>query len=309
MKPINLGLIGVGFHAGSVHLPALAVVPELRLTALATSREVSSREAADRYRVPGYADYRELLARADIEAVLVATSCDAHEAICREALRSGKHVFVESPGVPDIAAARELRALSEEKKLVMQVGYVLRYAPPFEVLRSHLDKQSSPRLLSYEYFPYLGHTYNLALYLSGKVESINSVTQNVAGSTATLNFQNGDVAVIVGRTLHNCSVDIESVRVSTAGFYGAVEGRRRIRIIENMQPTNVGDWSTASSGGLTYEPQPFAGRFLESSGAAPQLRGFAAAIREHRPPRSTLTDAIETLELTGEIARHLERRS
>ena len=101
MTPVAVGLIGVGFHARTVHIPALDVVSELRLRAVATSREESARDAAERYRVRGYADYRELLDRADVEAVIIATPPDVHEAICREALQPGKHVFVESPGIPD----------------------------------------------------------------------------------------------------------------------------------------------------------------------------------------------------------------
>lgn len=303
MNPINVGLIGAGFHASSVHIPALDLVAELRLMAVATSRAETAAAAAERLRVPGYADYRELLARADVEAVIVSTPSGEHESICRAALQSDKHVFIESPGIPDVTAARELQQLASNRNLVVQVGFLTRYSQSFDVLKSYLDKQPSPRLFTYEYFPFLGHTYNLALYLSGPFERVVSVAGSDAGSAVTIAFRNGDTAVVVGRSIANCSVDIESVRVSSPAFYGAVEGRRVVRIIENMQPTGVDAWSVGSSGGLVYEPQPFAGRFHENTGAAPQLRGFAAAIRQGIPPRSTLEDAIETQLLIQEISK------
>ncbi|HVF10742.1 MAG TPA: Gfo/Idh/MocA family oxidoreductase [Abditibacteriaceae bacterium] len=306
MQPVAVGLIGVGFHARTVHIPALDLAPELRLAAVAASHESTASAAAARYRVPGYADYRELLEYADVEAVIIATPTHAHEAICRAAFQSGKHVLIETPGIPDIPAARELLSLAQKKRLVAQVGFLTRYSQPFEVLRSRLIEQPSPRLFTYEYFPYLSHTYNLALYLSGRAERVLAATSDASGSTATVRFHNGDTAVIIGRALANCSVDIETVRVSTGTFFGAVEGRRRVRIIENMQPTGVDAWSTATSGGSTYEPQPFAGRFSESTGAAPQLRAFAAAIRTGTPPRSTLEDAIETQLLMNEAAAKAE---
>src|SRR6185295_10530800 len=84
MKPIAVGLIGAGFHAREVHIPAIDLVSELRLVAVATSREETARVAAERYRVNGYADYRELLDRADVEAVIIATSTNTHEAISRD---------------------------------------------------------------------------------------------------------------------------------------------------------------------------------------------------------------------------------
>jgi predicted dehydrogenase len=301
MQPIKVGLIGVGFHARTVHIPALGLVPELRLTALATSSEHTAQEAAARYRVEGYGDYRRLLERSDIEAVIVATPGRLLESVCHDALQSGKHVLLETPSVTDPARGHELQQLAQERNLWVQTAFLTRYSQAFDILKQHLEETPPPRLFTYEYFPFLGHTYNLALYFSGSLERVVGVTQSGAGSTALLQFRNGDSATISGRSIVNCSVDIESVRVSTPTFYGAVEGRRRVRIIRDMQPTGVDAWSVTTSGAQTYEPQPFAGRFLEITGAAPQLRGFAAAIREGTPPRSTLQDAIETCELAQMI--------
>ena len=60
----------------------------------------------------------------------------------------------------------------------------------------------------------------------------------------------GAEAVVVGRSIANCSVDIEAVRVSSGDFYAAVEGRRTVRLVENMQPTpaNIQASPTSRSG-------------------------------------------------------------
>lgn len=301
MTPVTVGLIGVGFHARTVHVPALDAVSELRLRAMATAREETAREAAERYRVPACADYREVLARGDIEAVIIATPPKLHERICREALQQGKHVFVESPGIVDVAGARDVWEMARAQKRVAQVGFLLRYSTPFTLLKAHLDVQAAPRLLCYEYFPFLAHILNMALYLSGPVDRVVAATRDSAGATATVRFRGGDTAVIIGRNLDNCSVDIERVQVSTPQFFAAVEGRRRVRIIDHMQAVDVAEWSLATSAATTYAGQVFAERFLEHSGAVAQLRGFARAIRHGVAPLSTLEDAIETHLLAREI--------
>jgi predicted dehydrogenase len=306
MKPISLGLIGVGFHARNVHIPAIDLVSELRLLAIATSREQTAKQAAERYRVAGYADYRQLLARADVEAVIIATNNATSEEITRAALENGKHVLLETPGIPNLGAARELQQLASTKKLVTQVGFLTRYSQSMDVLKARLDLQPAPRLFCYEYFPYLAHTYNLSLYLSGPWKRVLSATSDSAGSSATIRFRNGDTAVIVGRSIANCSHNIERVTVSNGSFYGSVEGRTRVRIIDPMPPTGVDQWSAASSGGIVHDPQPFAARFLENTGAAPQLRGFAAAIRQGESTRSTFDDMIETRRLLEEAGRVAE---
>jgi predicted dehydrogenase len=301
MTPVGAGLIGVGFHARTVHIPALDVVSELRLRAMATAREETARAVGERYRVPAYADYGELLDRTDLQAVIIATPPEMHQEICREALQRGKHVFVESPGIPNVEGARAVLDMARHYKRVVQVGFLLRYSTPFDLLKAHLDAQAAPRLFCYEYFPFLTHVLNLALYLSGPVERVIAATRDAAGRTATVRFRNGDTAVIIGRNLANCSVDIERVQVSTEHFFAAVEGRRRVRIIADMQPVDVSEWSLASSAATTYAGQVFAERFLEYSGAAAQLRDFAHAIRDGVAPRSTLEDAIETQLLAREI--------
>ena len=74
-----------------------------------------------------------------------------------------------------------------------------------------------------------------------------------------------------------------------------------MRVIADVRPVDVAEWSLASSAATTYAGQLFAERFLEHSGAAAQLRGFARAIRDGIAPRSTLEDAIETQLLAREI--------
>lgn len=294
MKPVTVGLIGAGFHARSVHIPCIDLVPQLRLGAIATSREETAREAAQRYRVTAYASYQELIERADVEAVIVATPANVFDSVCRMAVEHGKHVLVETGGIGTVPVARELLALAKKNRLTVQVAYSLRYAAPFDILKKHSDRAAGARIFIYDYYPFLSHIYNLSLYFSGPVERVAGAVRQPAGLTALLKFKNGDTATIIGRSVSNCSIGLESVTVSTETFYGAVEGRTRVRIVENMKSVAIADWSTESSAGLSFEPHVFGAQMLKSSGYMPQLSAFAAAIREGTPPRSDLSDAIET---------------
>ncbi len=76
----------------------------------------------------------DVLARPAIRGVVVATPAETHFAIAREALLSGRHVYVEKPLVQDEAQARELVALAGERGLTLMVGHLLQYHPAFESL-------------------------------------------------------------------------------------------------------------------------------------------------------------------------------
>ncbi len=77
----------------------------------------------------------DVLAREDIQGVVIATPAESHFTIAREALFAGKHVFVEKPLALSAPDARELVDLAEHRGLVLMVGHLLRYHPAFVRLK------------------------------------------------------------------------------------------------------------------------------------------------------------------------------
>jgi len=93
---IGVGIIGAGWWAGE-HARAVKSVRMARLVAFA-SRSSERIAAFEReHGVPGLNDYRRLLDRADVDAVVVAVPHDLHATIAVAALEAGKHVLLEKP--------------------------------------------------------------------------------------------------------------------------------------------------------------------------------------------------------------------
>ncbi len=89
----------------------------------------------------GYKDYRELLARQDIDAVLVVTPLYKHFPVTKDALLAGKHVFCEKSLVFTPQEVHELRALHAERpKQVIQVGLQRRYSQFYNTAKQMVDK-------------------------------------------------------------------------------------------------------------------------------------------------------------------------
>src|SRR3990172_2091316 len=147
MKTVPVGLIGAGFHARTVQLPAMDLVETLRLKGIATSCLQTAQAASERYRVPGYADYRALLERADIDAVILAVSSETLDQIAHDAITAGKHVLIETPGIggnPTLATSS--KDLARQTGLVLQVAYSMRYSPLVDELKKRIDASAAPRL-------------------------------------------------------------------------------------------------------------------------------------------------------------------
>ena len=71
-----------------------------------------------------------------IDAVAIATPAATHGALTEQALRAGKHVFVEKPLCLDLAEARALADLAKARNRVLMVGHMLLYHPAFVALRN-----------------------------------------------------------------------------------------------------------------------------------------------------------------------------
>jgi predicted dehydrogenase len=82
---------------------------------------------AERYGVAYAPDYAALLARDDVDAVLIATPHDGHRDQTIAAARAGKHVIIEKPMATSVAACDEMIAACDTAGVVLEVIKTLRF--------------------------------------------------------------------------------------------------------------------------------------------------------------------------------------
>lgn len=85
--------------------------------------------------VAAVADVRELLARADIDAIVVSTPDHSHAWIAVAAALAGKHLYVQKPLTYDVGEALALRRAVQSKGVVLQVGSQQRSSAPWSSFR------------------------------------------------------------------------------------------------------------------------------------------------------------------------------
>jgi predicted dehydrogenase len=107
-EPIRVGLVGYGFAGKTFHAPLIAAVPGLELAAVASSDPGKVR--ADWPALEVEPTPEALIARPDLQLVVVATPNDSHYPLASQALAAGKHVVVDKPFTVTLAEARALRA-------------------------------------------------------------------------------------------------------------------------------------------------------------------------------------------------------
>jgi predicted dehydrogenase len=135
VRRVDVGVIGLGEVAQVVHLPVLeALADRFRVAALCDVSSTLLAALGDRYGVPPAArhrDFQDLVARSDVEAVLVLTSDEYHADATIAAARHGKHVLVEKPICLTLAEAEAIARARDTAGVRVMVGYMRRFAPAF----------------------------------------------------------------------------------------------------------------------------------------------------------------------------------
>jgi len=137
---LRVGVIGCG-SIGKIHIENLKRLPGVTVAAACDIDEGELKLVRERFGVEHlYTDYRDLIAREDLDAVIVATPNNLHSRMTIEALRSGKHVMCEKP--PAITA-REVKEMFDESRRsgrALLIGLTNRFRDNTRVLKEYVEK-------------------------------------------------------------------------------------------------------------------------------------------------------------------------
>jgi predicted dehydrogenase len=135
---INIGVVGTGSQAGGLMKNAIQH-ENTRIVALCDvdqTRLAEAKQRVDEYygdtACGAHHDYRELLAREDVDAVIVATPDHWHALVCVEAARRGKDIYCEKPLTWSLGEGRAVVKAVQENGRVFQVGSMQRSGEQFK---------------------------------------------------------------------------------------------------------------------------------------------------------------------------------
>ena len=148
MSAIRIGVIGLGWF-GEIHCETIVGVPSLELAALCTRRPDRLKQQAAKFGVrKTYANYRDMLADPEIDAVSIVTMWDQHTAPAVAALEAGKHVFLEKPIASTVADAQKIMAAGAKAKGNLFIGHICRFNPRYRMAKQQIDAGKIGKIVS-----------------------------------------------------------------------------------------------------------------------------------------------------------------
>ncbi|MBT8088956.1 MAG: Gfo/Idh/MocA family oxidoreductase, partial [Gammaproteobacteria bacterium] len=130
---IRFGILGAARIAPVAVIRPAALLPAVKVTAVAASSPGKARAFADQHDVPGIAEnYSALIDSADVDAVYNALPPNLHEQWTVAALKSGKHVLCEKPFAMNAAQARRMVDTADASKRILVEAFHYRFHPYFQ---------------------------------------------------------------------------------------------------------------------------------------------------------------------------------
>ena len=126
-EPVRIGMIGAGFIAG-YHLDGLRAAGGAEVRVIAGRTPEKTAAVAARHGIAATtADWREVLDRDDIDAVVVTTPDDTHPEIAIAAAAAGKHILLQKPMARTADECRRIIAAANAAGVRLQVSFMHRY--------------------------------------------------------------------------------------------------------------------------------------------------------------------------------------
>jgi len=141
-KQINVGVVGCGYWGPNL-IRNFRSLPECNLKVMCDVSESRLKHLRSLYpEVEGETSYERMLARADIDAVVIATSVRTHFPMAKASLLAGKHTLIEKPMAASVEQCEELIALARTKGLVLMVGHTFLYSAPVRKIKEIVDSHA-----------------------------------------------------------------------------------------------------------------------------------------------------------------------
>jgi predicted dehydrogenase len=243
---VRLGVVGCGLIAQLAHMPALAAQSRRFAVVAVADPSPRVREAVARRHgiAAAYAGHEDLLAHADVDAVLVASPNGTHAKVTLDALDAGAHVLVEKPMCLMAADAGRIVELAARSGRVVQVGYMKRFDAAYVALRERLPAAAELRLVaSVTVDPGIGERYRPPGFVAA-TDVASAASDALARATGE------QVAAAVG------SDDPRHIRPFSDAFLGALV--HDVNLVLgllgdlDLEPGPVLDAAAADDGSLAY---------------------------------------------------------
>ncbi len=314
---LKAGVLGAG-HLGKIHLRLLNESKKYNLIGFYDANAEHGKQIEAEFGYKYYNSIENLIDAADVVDIVTPTL--SHYDCAKQAIKKGKHVFIEKPITNTVQEAENLRALVAEHNVKGQVGHVERFNPAFKAIKDQLDQPMFIEAHRLAEFNPRGTDVPVVLDLMiHDIDVILSVVQskvkNISASGVSVISDTPDIANARIEFVNGCVANLTASRISLKNMrktrffqkdaYISVDFLEKACEVVKMKdaPENPGDFDMILQNAEGVKKQIyFANPEVPANNAIlDELETFADAINNNTTPVVTLHDGTEALRVASMI--------
>jgi predicted dehydrogenase len=138
-KHLNIGVVGCGYWGPNI-IRNFRSLPDCSLKVMCDVSESRLKHLSTLYpEVEAETQFERMLARQDIDAVVVATPVKYHFPMAKASLLAGKHTLIEKPMAASTAECEELVEIARKQGLILMVGHTFLYSATVRKIKQIVD--------------------------------------------------------------------------------------------------------------------------------------------------------------------------
>ena len=320
---LKVGVFGVG-HLGKFHLNNWKEIEGVKLVGFFDPNNDNAKPVVEEYGLKRFADEEKLIDACDIIDIVAPT--DHHFQICMQAIRKGKHVFVEKPLANTLQEGRDIMDMVREANIKMQVGHVERFNPAYLAIKDmnlnpmfievHRLAQFNPRGTEVSVIlDLMIHDIDIILSL------VKSDVKNISASGVAVMTETPDIANVRIEFNNGCVANLTSSRISMKkmrkmrlfqkdAYLGIDFLEKKTEIIKLKQPddTNVFSFDIETPNGK--KTIAIATPVIQPQNAIKlELESFVDAIIHNKPTVVSEIDGFLAMEVAHKILEKINSTS
>lgn len=314
---LKIGVLGAG-HLGKIHLRLLNQSSKYELVGFYDPSKENAEKVSAEFGYKSFDSISDLISAVDVVDIVTPTLSHYHCAV--EAVKAGKHIFLEKPISNTVEEAEHIIELAKEYNVKGQVGHVERFNPAFKAVK---DKIHNPMFIeTHRLAEFNPRGTDVPVVLDLMIHDIDAIlsvvkspVKNIHATGTAVISDSPDIANARIEFENGCVANVTSSRISMKNMrkarffqkdaYISVDYLDKICEVVKMKdaPEVPGDFDLILQNAEGVKKQIyFDNPSVESNNAIlDELETFADAINNNTTPIVTLEDGTEALRIAHRI--------
>ncbi len=316
ISTLKAGVIGAG-AMGRNHIRIYSELNDVKLVAIADPDLDSLNRSTSLFSIDGYADYREMIEKEDLDLISLVAPTSLHFPIAKEVIGCGIHILVEKPLASSVEEGCELIALARKMGVILGVGHVERYNPVINEMKNRIVQGILGRVFQItirRIGPFPERIKDVGVLLDLSTHDIDilhylteaDITRSWTESARYLHEKNEDLAVstlrfsngIIGILIENWLSPAKVREVVVNGEQGMLVADLLTQDLYFFQNNySIGTWESLNSFRGMSEGNMTRFHILRGEPLLLELAAFAESVQKRQAFRANGEDGLKALQM------------